>query len=396
MDATFILPTEPQDRGLSGRARVLLGLTWFFMAFAIQSVSLRLYLTRKFSQSLALDDWIMLLALGCHIVFEIFLTLASVSGLGYPMETMTIQEIVDMSKWAWCTVPGNILANVTSRISIAILLVQIFGVRKWFRWLIIIYTTALTVLGLANFTFVFLQASPFVASWDFRMEADWRLPHLPHNILIFIQLILFSISDFIYAFFPVLFIWRLNMATRKKVGLMFVMAGSFITMAAAIGRAVIVSDTFNVNTEISAQDAMDSDHVFVTFGVGSLLASVEVSLVIILGSLPKLKVATKLGLFKTLSSSFNSMMSKLRPGTQLSNSRSRSNKGWADSDVELNHSGKRGFPRHPGGQHDSSVQAGATNPVADFVSRDQVNGIRVTEGYAVTYRPESCEPKICV
>ncbi|KAI1381212.1 integral membrane protein [Hypoxylon crocopeplum] len=396
MDAAFTFPTEPLDRGLSSKAEILLALTWFFIAFAIQAVVLRLYLRRKFTQVFTLDDWIMLLALCIHILFQTFLTLTSVTGFGYPMQTMTIQQIIDMSKWAWATVPVNILANLTARLSIAIMLVKIFSVRRWFKWLIILYTALMITLGLANFLFVFFQASPFPASWDFRLAADWRLPHLPHNTLIFTQLILFILSDFLYAFFPVFFIWKLNMATRQKLGLMVVMAGSFVTMGAAIGRAVIVSDTLNGSTEVNAEDGTNPDKVFVTFGVTSLLASIEVSLLIILGSLPKLRVITKLSLFENISSSLSSMMSKLWPATRYSTSKSRSNQDYVSSDVELNKANIRPVPSHPVGFHSSSVTAGSTNPGRSSGHHEQEDRIRVTEGYAVVYDPKSQKPRTYV
>ncbi|KAI6081525.1 integral membrane protein [Hypoxylon rubiginosum] len=395
MDATFEFPTEPIDRGLSSKAEILLALTWFFIAFAIQAVVLRFYLRRKFTQVFTLDDWIMLVALCVHILFQTFLTLTAVTGFGYPMETMTIQQIVDMSKWAWATVPANILANLTARLSIAIMLVTIFSVRRWFKWLIITYTSMMLTLGLGNFLFVFFQASPFPASWDFRLPADWRLPHLPHEILIFTQLLVFIISDFLYAFFPIFFIWKLNMATQKKIGLMVVMAGSFITMGAAIGRAVITSDTLNGSTEVS-EDGTNPDKVFVTFGVTSLLASIEVSLLIILGSLPKLRVITKLSLFENISSSFSSMMSKLWPGTRSGVSKSRSNRDYVGSGVELNNANMRAFPNHPKGYHSSSITAVSTNPTRGSGQQEQEDRIRVTEGYAVIYDPKSQQPRTYV
>lgn len=188
MDATFVFPTEPLDRGLSQKSRVVLGVTWTFFIFAFQAIVLRFYLTRKIRRPFTLDDWVMLLALGLHTLFQVFFTLNCVAGFGYDTQTMTIQQIVDMSKWAWATVPVNLLANMASRLSIAILLVHIFSVRLWFKWLVISKTALLITLGLANFVFVFFQASPFPASWDFRIPAKWQLSHEPHNILIFTEL----------------------------------------------------------------------------------------------------------------------------------------------------------------------------------------------------------------
>lgn len=164
-----------------------MALTWTFWTFAILSVCLRFYVGLKCRHRVALDDWVMLVALACHTLFQTFLALACVTGLGYPVDTMTMEEIIAMSKWQWGTVPVNLLANIISRVSIAIMLVQIFGVHKWFRKAIAAVTATVTTLGLVNFIYVFFQAKPFQASWDIRIEAEWRLQPLAHYILIFIQ-----------------------------------------------------------------------------------------------------------------------------------------------------------------------------------------------------------------
>lgn len=186
------------------------------------------------------------------------------------------------------------------------------------------------------------------------------------------------------------------MATRQKLGLMVVMAGSFITMGAAIGRAVITSDTLNGSTEVNAEDGTNPEKVFVTFGVTSLLASIEVSLLIILGSLPKLRVITKLSLFENISSSFTSMMGKLWPTARYGTSKSRSNQDYVGSDVELNEANVRAIPSHPVGYHSSSVTAGSTNPGRGSGHQEQEDRIRVTEGYAVIYDPKSQQPRTYV
>ncbi|KID79610.1 uncharacterized protein G6M90_00g017840 [Metarhizium brunneum] len=362
-----------------------MALTWTFWTFAILSVYLRLYVGLKCRHRVALDDWVMLLALACHTLFQTFLTLACVTGLGYPVDTMTLEEIIAMSKWQWGTVPVNILANTISRVSIAIMLVQIFGVHKWFRRAIAAVTATLTTFGLVNFIYVFFQTKPFQANWDVRIKPERRLQPFAHYILIFTQCVLFALSDFMYAFFPVILIWSLQLATRKKVGLIFIMTGSFITMMAAIGRVVIVRDTFTV----SADRSLDSDRIFVMFGITSLLASVEGSLVIILGSLPKMKAATKLKSFEAISSSFSSLIGRLRTGGQSDAPSSATNYGRAESDIELCASHGHGMVCCPACKHHCSARAVDMDSMASALPRGWENEFQAVEGHAVIYGPEA-------
>lgn len=183
-----VFATEPLGRGISPRAQLIMGLTWMFTAFAIVAVGFRFWLRRKFNQRYALDDWVMLGALFFHLLFQIFLSLAASSGMGYPLETITIDEYISLTMWGWCTTAPNILANAIARISIAMVLVQIFGIHRWFKVLMISFTGLLAFMSFSNFLFLFFQASPFPAIWDFRILAQWRLPQRPHISMIFTQI----------------------------------------------------------------------------------------------------------------------------------------------------------------------------------------------------------------
>lgn len=58
-----------------------------------------------------------------------------------------------------------------------------------------------------------------------------------------------------------------------------------------------MSDGLNKSTDASTKDGMNLAKVYVIYGVTSLLASVEILLLIILGSVPKLRVIAQLPVF---------------------------------------------------------------------------------------------------
>jgi hypothetical protein len=182
MDPSAI-PLTTGDHGVSERAASLMAISWLFTSLAIVTMSFRLYLRQKFFPSIASDDWLMLLALAFHVVFQVFLTKCCIAGLGRPSETMGIQDLIDMTKWAWFTTPGSILASTVARISIAMVFYQVFNRRQWFRWLMISYTSFLVVVGLLNFIFVWVQAKPVEALWDFRIPATYRMEQLPQKVI---------------------------------------------------------------------------------------------------------------------------------------------------------------------------------------------------------------------
>ncbi|OTA95817.1 hypothetical protein M434DRAFT_378175 [Hypoxylon sp. CO27-5] len=324
------MPLAPRPEGLSKNAIILIAVSWIFTSFAIVVVTLRVYLQQKFRRSIEWDDWIMVLALLCQIIFEVFLTLDCHAGLGHPIATMTMVDILNLTKWSWSTTPGSILAGTIARISVAMVFLHVFGNRNWFKRLMIYYTALLTVVGALNFIFVWVQAKPVQALWD---------PRIPACLAVF------TLSDFIYTISPIIFISRLNMTHQKKIGLILLMSGFVVTMTIAIGRCVVVYLSLFQTTNPNA------DETFVFFFVGSLLASLEQCLVIIIGSIPKLKVAKKLK-FPSLQSSFKGLVNRLRYGQSTAASGSYTNTNWEHSDVELYPSSRRShknFNSVPGG-----------------------------------------------
>ncbi|KAG8162236.1 hypothetical protein KVR01_008001 [Diaporthe batatas] len=387
MDPSTI-PLTSGNHALSDRAVALMAISWLFTSFAIVTMTFRLYLRQKFFPSIASDDWLMLLALAFHVVFQVFLTMCCVAGLGRPLETMGIQDLIDMTKWAWFTTPGSILASTIARISIAMVFYQVFNGRQWFRWLMISYTSFLVVVGMLNFIFVWVQAKPVQALWDFRVPATYRMEQLPQKVVTCILTITYTLSDIIYTVFPIIFISKLNMNRARKLQLCLLMAGSIITTAVAIGRTTLVFLSLFQKTDVSA--AMDSDRTFIYFGVGSLLASIEQCLLVVIGSIPKLQVAKKLS-FPKIHSSLNTLLNKLRYGsTAASTSASQPKPTWDDSNLEHKSGSKGAYSSHP-----DFIPIVQNSHISFSKSSHEMqeHGIQVTEGYSVTYNHTPQQPR---
>lgn len=372
MDATQITTHE----GLSEKGMILMAISWLFTSFAIIIVALRLYLRQKFHRSISLDDWLMVLALIFQILFQIFLTLDCYAGVGWPMATMSPMDIINLTKWSWFTTPGSILASTIARISIAVVFIQVFGNRKWFKHLMISYTVLLTVVGVLNFIFVWVQAKPVQALWDARVPAVYRMDQLPQKIITCILTTIFTLSDLIYTLFPIIFISKLNMTRQRKLELIFFMSGFILTMGIAIGRTAVVFKSLFQKTDV------DVDITFVLFIAGSLLASIEQCLVIIIGSIPKLQVAKKLK-FPKFAPTFSTIYNRLRYGKSTAASTSNTNEGWAYSDLELRPSAKR----TDGSSHPSSLAPVQMSQTIIRKGSQDLNypGIHVTEGYHITH-----------
>lgn len=102
------------------------------------------------------------------------------------------------------------------------------------------------------------------------------------------MIVCFAFSDLTYVLFPVMIVWRLQMALRRKIALIVLMAMSLITMAAALSKAVINVVYFDANFSSQGADS------FRAFGLQILCTGIEQALVIIMGCTPALRSITKL------------------------------------------------------------------------------------------------------
>jgi hypothetical protein len=102
-----------------------------------------------------------------QIIFTAFVTVSVHYGLGKHIYDITNPEdIIEIVKVNWeSTVPG-ILASITARISIAILLVRLFGVKTWFRWYIYIITASQTIVEILFIIAIWAQCKPVEAIWN--------------------------------------------------------------------------------------------------------------------------------------------------------------------------------------------------------------------------------------
>jgi hypothetical protein len=75
-------------------------------------------------------------------------------------------QLVNVLKWNWIASLPGMLVSILARISIAIMLVRLFGVHKWFKMFLIIFTTLQTVVCTAIIPLTWLQATPIEGLWN--------------------------------------------------------------------------------------------------------------------------------------------------------------------------------------------------------------------------------------
>ncbi|RYP56151.1 hypothetical protein DL771_012096 [Monosporascus sp. 5C6A] len=291
---------------------------WIMTCLSVWAVGARLYLRKKLSLPFDSDDWVMVAAVILQIGYQAIVTIAITKGVGKSIPpTFSVDDVIDMLKWSWFTTPLAILVSVTSRVSISILLVRIFGVRAWYRWFMNSFTGALAIIGIINVIIVWFQASPVEALWDFRIPVPRWDPKVQQIFSSVLHAFL-AASDLLYVLFPVLFVWKLKLPARRKVGLSIVMALSTITFGIALAKLVQIIIAIDTTNDVVG----DTADVFYIFAVLTLVSSIEQNLVIIIGCVPKLHAITKVE--SSLLSSINSGLRSLISNTWRKKSSSAS------------------------------------------------------------------------
>ncbi|RYP63651.1 hypothetical protein DL769_006906 [Monosporascus sp. CRB-8-3] len=375
----FPPPVNPDN---PGRGPLIVGLTWAFTILAIFVVALRFHVRRK-THMIGADDWTMLAALIVQIGAQGCYTRGFQWGLGKHDRDLTYDpQLVNIQKWNYIAVVPNLVASTVARISAAILLIRLFGTKKWFKWFLIIFTSVQSILVVAYIPVLWTQSTPIEGLWNPFIQAQRHPARRSGHIVYLIQAML-TFSDLTFVLFPVIIIWKLNMPLRRKFALVLLMGLSLVTMAISLLK------TLQVRISVGRSNGQVEDASYKTSLI-QLWSGVEQCLVIILGCVPPLRKLTKMSLpaFQSMSSA----LARLMTGRTQSRSRSTSKTGKPSSadyyDLELQPKGGQQvsqFSVSEGVDPLRRPKAAHYNVEASSHSLELGNHIRQTNQFSISY-----------
>ncbi|EGD95986.1 hypothetical protein TESG_03447 [Trichophyton tonsurans CBS 112818] len=159
-----------------GRGPLIMGLTWSFAVLATIAVGLRFYIRVELNNRPSLDDWLIAVALIFNFVSQSFMTVGFTYGLGNHDANLQPYQIINILKWMWLANTPGLLVAITARLSIAMLLVRLFGkVHKWLKWFLVVVSGLCTVLTAIIIPCTFLQTTPVSGNWNpFQPSKRWN------------------------------------------------------------------------------------------------------------------------------------------------------------------------------------------------------------------------------
>ncbi|KAF7540718.1 hypothetical protein G7054_g1179 [Neopestalotiopsis clavispora] len=334
-----------QDTG-PGSGPAILGVNWTFTALAIIVVCLRMYVRKRIGYEL--DDWLMLVALAMMIVYVATITVSVQWGMGRKYASITLEEYKNIAYWQLLGQFWVNLQPVFSRWAIAVFLIRIFGkARPWFRNFLIFWVALMAIGAILANVLTLTLIDPIQANWDPTITtAHYRFkPIIEYYIAVGVGWQA-AISDLAFAIIPVIFVWNLQLPTRKKLALIALLSGSLIAFLATLSK--IIFSTMQIRGETGKTDGPTSG------GILWITSGIEQGLVIILGSVPALGPLASLAAFSTLVDSLMYLVTFGRRSRRSSNASS-----MVHEEVELGQPKRiSDDDRHSGGA--------AQQPVAHF------------------------------
>ncbi|KAI1141767.1 hypothetical protein F5Y05DRAFT_272425 [Hypoxylon sp. FL0543] len=224
------------------------------------------------------DDIFMAITWILFAVSTVFIGLIGANGGARHIYYLDDAQAIYTTELNWIIQPFVIMALGTGKIAVCILILRLFGsTSKWRTrgiWFLMILTSILTILTVI---FTFAQCKNAKALWDPAVRAAtycWE-PEIQSNFSISTQSVNCAV-DFILAFSPITFIWKLRLSLRKKIAVIVLLSGAlFSGICAAIKTSQLV------------HLASRSDFTWEMFGI-HVWTGTEIFVIILCGSIPTL------------------------------------------------------------------------------------------------------------
>ncbi|KAL8389014.1 hypothetical protein RB595_008862 [Gaeumannomyces hyphopodioides] len=267
------LPGERMDES---RGNEIIASTVAVTSLALIIVALRVYVKFKFSGGLAIEDYLMVLAviiLGSMIglvVPQVF------AGAGRHIEYIDPSDFVRAMFFNFVTQPIVLAALGLARLSVCFFLLR-FARSKGIKWAIQIagaITTILTIVGIVQ---TLTQCMPMAFTWDKSIAGGQCVSQTYLVISSYVSSSISCTIDFVLAALPIPMLWNVQLPRRVKIAVIGILSLGFFTVAAAITKTVALTKW-----------GLLGDYLWDTADITIWFAT-EIAVAIIAGSIPCLK-----------------------------------------------------------------------------------------------------------
>ncbi|KAL8420944.1 hypothetical protein RB596_001931 [Gaeumannomyces avenae] len=266
----------PGERADESRGGEIIGSTVAVTVMALIVVALRVYVKFKHSGGLAIEDYLMVLAV-IVLVSEIGLVIPQVfAGAGRHIEYIAPDNFVRAMFYNFATQPIVLAALGLARLSVCFFLLRFAQSRpvKWIIHIAAVITALLTVVGIVQ---TLTQCTPMAFTWDKSIVGGQCVSQTYLVISSYVSSSLSCTVDFVLAALPIPMLRNVQLPRRVKFAVIGILSLGFFTVAAAITKTVALTKW-----------GLLGDYLWDTADI-TIWFTAEIAVAIIAGSIPCLK-----------------------------------------------------------------------------------------------------------
>ncbi|CBF84542.1 hypothetical protein AN8971.2 [Aspergillus nidulans FGSC A4] len=222
---------------------VLYAASWPLFGICFLIISLRLWVRAHMVRSLGWDDAFMILAFLCAAINTILVTISVQYGTGRHASNLTEYQQSQSIKYQVLSAGFHVMSTNWGKVSVALFLIRIISEVKNHKLGMYALIIVMTIINTGAVITIFAQCQPTAAIWDHSLagpQACW--PPDTQKKYSFFQAAASALTDLILAIYPLFTIKDLQMPTKVKLGLGFVLSLGLVAMVAAIIKATHLPD----------------------------------------------------------------------------------------------------------------------------------------------------------
>ncbi|KAL8880743.1 MAG: hypothetical protein Q9192_007953, partial [Flavoplaca navasiana] len=212
----------PPPGGNLNRAGEVYTFTWVMATISIFFVAGRMYSRARLTKNVWWDDWCIVLALLIDLAVAIMWTVYAGKGYARHMFYLKPPQLSHAGELNAISRSLCVLGIGIGKVSVAFLIERFAGPSKWRKYLLRSISISIIVSALLTVILFYAQCQPVRALWDKSLlKAGKAKCWDPVPLATWNQVIAgyWAFLDFALAIIPVDIIWKLQLSTKKKVGL---------------------------------------------------------------------------------------------------------------------------------------------------------------------------------
>ncbi|KAF7173544.1 hypothetical protein CNMCM5623_005767 [Aspergillus felis] len=219
------------------RGWILHAVSWPLFGVCVVVTAARFWVRVRIVRSCGWDDAFILLALICATVNTVLVTLSIMYGTGRHMNDLSHEQQIASVKYQLLSQGFHVMSTNWGKVSVALFLVRIISGVKQHKLAMYAGMILLSIINIGGVYSIYGQCTPTAKIWNNEIEGTcW--PAGAQRDYAFFQGSASALSDFVLAVYPLFTIKNLQMATKVKFGLGFVLSLGIFAMVAAIIKTV--------------------------------------------------------------------------------------------------------------------------------------------------------------